>query len=305
MDTLNTTSTLLQRPEHIISLSKSGILVHADVRVWTATMQDSAISDEVTSAKNVDRDAGKFVKHLLSKCEEHKKCMNYRQIVYNWAQKRTYDWAGSMRLLPAIDYPKFMQEYATHQATFQQLVDDFLDKYPNIVANIAFTQQSMFNRSEYPTPEEVRNKFSIHLYRAEVPTGDFRCSIMDDSVDDLSRNYERQARDLIQTILTRQKEQLIDIMQTIATNCTTETVTENGEIKVKRKKLYESTLNRARELIDTFSKFNITADPALEQARAQFEQVLDGMTIDKLRESDTARINVQDGINDILSKFNI
>jgi hypothetical protein len=128
---------------------------------------------------------------------------------------------------------------------------------------------------------------------------------MDDSVDDLSRNYERQAKELVETILTRQKEQLVEIMQTIATNCTTETVTENGEIKVKRKKLYESTLNRARELIDTFSKFNLTADPALEQARVQFEQVLQGMTIDKLRESDTARINVQDGINDILSKFNI
>ena len=94
-------------------------------------------------------------------------------------------------------------------------------------------------------------------------------------------------------------------MQTIKTNCATETVTENGEIKIKRKKLYESTLTRAQELINTFRAFNLTEDTKLEAARSEFEALLDGVTIEKLRDSDTMRLNVQEGIDDILKKFGV
>lgn len=299
------TSNLLNKPNHIISLASSCVLVHTDVRVWTATMQDSEISDEVTQAKKADRDSGKFVKHLLANCAEHKKCMNYRQIVYNWMQRRTYDWAGSLRILPVVDFPKFMQEYQHHEYTFNELVEDFIKAYPVIISNRAFALGDMFRREDYPLAEQIRNKFSINLYRSEVPTGDFRCNIATDIASDLSTHYERQARELVERILNKQQEQLVEIMQTIKANCATETVTEGGEIKIKRKKLYESTLNRAHELIDTFKEFNLSQDNKLEQARADFARLLDGVTIDKLRDSDTMRVVVQEGIDDILSKFGV
>jgi hypothetical protein len=92
-------------------------------------------------------------------------------------------------------------------------------------------------------------------------------------------------------------------MQTIKANCATETVTENGEIKIKRKKLYESTLTRAQELISTFRDFNLTEDTRLEEARADFAKLLDGVTIETLRDSDTMRVVMQEGIDDILKKF--
>jgi hypothetical protein len=297
------TNTLLTKPKHIISLATSSVLVHTDVRVWTATMQDSEISHEVTTAKKADRDSGKFVKHLLANCAEHKKCMNYRQIVYNWTQRRTYPWAGSMRILPVVDMPKYMKEYQQHEDTFNQLVDDFIKVYPTIISNRAFTMGDLFNPDDYPTAEQVRHKFSINLYRAEVPTGDFRCDIANDLTNDLAVHYERQARELITSILGRQQEQLIEIMQTIKANCATETVTENGEIKIKRKKLYESTLTRAQELISTFRDFNLTEDTRLEEARADFAKLLDGVTIETLRDSDTMRVVMQEGIDDILKKF--
>ena len=38
----------LQTPEHVISLASSGLIVHVDVNVWSATKQDKRISNEVT-----------------------------------------------------------------------------------------------------------------------------------------------------------------------------------------------------------------------------------------------------------------
>ena len=297
---------LLNKPKHITSLSTSCVLVSIESHVWNATVQDREISEEVTSAKRADKDAGKFVKNLLAKNAEHKAVLNYRQTIYNWMQRCTYDWAGSQRLLPVANLTRFHTEYRDHVQKFNDLVDDFLDKYPSIVSNMAFVQGTMFNRSEYPDVSELRHKFSIDLIQSEVPTGDFRCAISQDLAEDMSKHYERQAKRLVEDILSKQTTQLTEIMKSLSHCCETETVIDdNGEVKIRRRKLYDSTLDRARELCETFKKFNLTADPRLEEARSGLERLLDGVEIEKLRNSDTQRVFVKESIDDILSKFGV
>jgi hypothetical protein len=282
------------------------VLVSIESHVWNATVQDREISEEVTSAKRADKDAGKFVKNLLAKNAEHKAVLNYRQTIYNWMQRCTYDWAGSQRLLPVANLTRFHTEYRDHVQKFNDLVDDFLDKYPSIVSNMAFVQGTMFNRSEYPDVSELRHKFSIDLIQSEVPTGDFRCAISQDLAEDMSKHYERQAKRLVEDILSKQTTQLTEIMKSLSHCCETETVIDdNGEVKIRRRKLYDSTLDRARELCETFKKFNLTADPRLEEARSGLERLLDGVEIEKLRNSDTQRVVIKEGIDDILSKFGV
>ena len=67
--------------------------------------------------------------------------------------------------------------------------------------------------------------------------------------------------------------------------------------------MYESTLTDALELCETFSDFNLTNDPKLEEARRDLLKVLDGVTIEQLRNSDTNLVVVKEGVDDILSKF--
>lgn len=305
MSASNTSNPILNKPNHIISLSSAGVLVTVDIRSWSATQQDREISNEVTQAKKADRDSGRFVKNLLAKNPDHKACVNYRQTVYNWIQRRTYDWAGDQRILPAADLPKFMAEYREHEKAFNELVDKFVEKYPTIVSDMAFVQGDLFNAADYPGAEEVRRKFSMDLTVNEVPTGDFRCQIANDLADDLSTHYERQARKLIENILSKQSEQLIDVMKSLSHCCETETIVENGEVKIKRRKLYDTTLNRARELCETFKDFNLTDDSRLEDARRELERVLNGVTIDQLRNSERQREILKDTVDDILSKFGV
>jgi hypothetical protein len=280
--------------------------VSVESHVWNATVQDKQISNEVTAAKKASSDSGKFVKHLLAKNPEHKAVLNYRQTIYNWVQRSTYDWAGSQRLLPVINLAKFHKEYADHEAEFSRLVDDFLDKYPAIVSNMAFVQGDMFDRNEYPDVSELKRKFSVDLIQSEVPTGDFRCTIAQDLLDDMSTHYNRQAKRMVEQILAKQSEQLVDVMKSISYCCEIETTIDgNGEVKVRRRKLYDSTLDRARELCDTFREFNLVSDPKLEEARASLEVLLSGIEIEKLRNSDTQRVVIKEGIDDILSKFGV
>jgi len=297
-------ATGLNKPQHVISLATSSVLVSVDMSVWSATQQDRSVSDEVTRAKKADRNAGRFIKHILADDPVHKKVVNYRQTVYNWLQRCTYDWSGSQRLLPAINLPKFMQEYLAHEKAFYALVEEFLAKYPTIVSDMAFKQGDLFRREDYPGVEQIRRKFSMHLYTAEVPLGDFRCQVSQDLAEDLFNNYSRQAETLIRDVLNKQAEQLVDVMESLSHCCDTETKTDkDGNTVVRKRKIYDSTVSRAIELCDNFKTFNLTANPKLEAARGALERALSGLSAEQIRENDSVRAKVKTEVDEILSKF--
>jgi hypothetical protein len=291
----------LSQPKQIISLSTSASIVSVEVNVWTATKQDRAISNEVTTMKNADSEAGKFTKNLLSSSPEHKALMNYRQTVYNWLQRSTYDWSGSSRLLPLVNLERFMKEFETHDKEFNRLLDEFILKYPQIVSDAAFKQGDMFDRSQYPDVGDVRSKFRIKLFVTTVPSNDFRSNISSVIADDLKNHYERQVSEIIDNVMNDASERFLEIASRISNACTEVTPDEDG--KVKRKKIYDTTITQAKELCQTLKEFNLTNNQALENARSQLENALRDVSVEDLRESSYVRSVVKNDVDDILSKF--
>jgi len=285
-----------------ISLATSSVLVSVEVNVWTATKQDQSISNEVTTAKNASADAGRFTKNLLSNCAQHKALLNYRQTVRNWLQRATYDWAGSTRLLPTFNIEKFKKEYAEHEVAFNKLLDDFVVAYPGLVSDAAFKQGDMFDRSEYPDVVDVRSKFRMKLFITSVPANDFRTGQISEAIaDDLKHHYERQVRDIVDNVMQDAAERFVAIASRLRNAC--EEVTPDEDGKVKRKKVYETTVNQAREIAQTLKKFNLTNNAALNDACVAMEDALTGVTLTDLRESSYVRQTVKDNIDDMLNKF--
>lgn len=290
---------MLERPQHLISLASSAVLINVDINVWSATKQDRVVSDEVTTAKRADKSAGKFVKNLLADNPKHKAVINYRQTIYNWVQRRTYDWAGSQRLLPAIDIPKVRVEFREHETAFHDIVDDFIAVYDDIVSDMAFKQGDMFVRSEYPSKETLKAKFGLKMFVSDVPMQDFRCQIAQDIAEDLFTTYSRQAEDIVNSVMQSQSERFVSVMQSISHCCGVDT----GDGKLRKRKIYDATIQKAKEMVESFKQFNLTGNDELEQARAMLEKTLNGVSAEDIRESDAVRETVKDGIDDILSKF--
>ena len=291
----------LSQPKQIISLATSAHIVSVEVNVWTATKQDRAISNEVTSMKNADSEAGKFTKNLLSSSPEHKSLMNYRQTIYNWLQRSTYDWSGSSRLLPLVNLVKFMKEFEAHDKEFNRLLDEFINKYPQIVSDAAFKQGDMFDRTQYPDANAVRSKFRIKLFVTTVPQNDFRSNISSVIAEDLKNHYERQVGEIIDNVMVDASERFMEIASRISNACTESMPDEDG--KVKRKKIYDTTITQAKEICTTLKEFNLTNNQELETARQRLEQALRDVTVDDLRESSYVRSVVKNDVDDILSKF--
>jgi hypothetical protein len=82
-------------------------------------------------------------------------------------------------------------------------------------------------------------------------------------------------------------------------------VIENGKVRTERKRIYDTTIEKALELCDTYKTINVTNDPRIEDARAALERVLQDVSVDVLRESDSMRAMVKSGVDDILAKFGV
>lgn len=294
----------LNKPQHVTSLATAGLLVSVEVNVWSATKQDRAISNEVTTAKKADVNAGRFVKNLLANNVDHKNLLNYRQTIYNWMVRVTYPWNKAQDYLPHVSLPKFMQEFNTHQTEFERLLDVFCTNYGTTVSNMAFAQGDMFNRNDYPDVAEIRQKFGINLYTSEIPVGDYRCQIAQELADDLNNHYNKQAQTIVQGILNDQVERLVEVMQSLSHCCgVDEYMGKDGETKQKKRKIYEGTVEKAKEYCRVYKDFNLTNDAKLDAVVAQLDLALRGVDADTLRESDAARSQVKDEVDDIMSKF--
>ena len=298
----------LESPNHVVSLATSAVLVNAEVSVWSATKQDRVISNEVTTAKKADHSAGRYVKNLLADDPTHKQLLNYRQTVYNWLRRNTYDWNGSLRLLPVINLPKFKAEFHQHEKSYFALRDAFLDRYPTIVSNMAFKQGDMFDRSEYPSVDQIKDKFRIRLYVAEVPTSDYRCAIADDLAEDLKITYQKQINDeIVPQVMADIASQFTEVMESISHCCGYDEIgtSADGEVKTKKRKIYEGTIEKARALCETFREFNLTNDAELAKVSESLKNVLNGVDADDIRESDAVRESVKSEVDSILTKFGV
>lgn len=296
-------NTELNQPNYLISLATSGMIVHVEVNVWSATKQDKDISEEVTSAKNASKDAGRFVKHLLAGDPTHKELLNHRQTVYNWVKRRTYDWAGSSRYLPLASLETFKKEFHEMEAEHQALLDKFIEKYPDIIAAMAFKQGDMFNADDYPSVDEMRNRFRINLYVTDVPTGDFRNAIANDIAEDLKQHYQKETNDKVQEIMRDASVRLVEFIKRIANSCRDTAPDSNG--KARRPKVYETTLQQAKEHCNLLKDFNLTNDPKLEEMRIDLLNTIENVTAQDIRDSDATRAHVKSEVDKIMSKFGI
>jgi hypothetical protein len=298
----------LQQSDNIVSLATSSVLVAVDVNVWSATKQDRVVSNEVTSAKKASAESGKFTKNLLANNVYHRDLMNYRQTIYTWLKRSTYRWNQGQDLLPVTELETFKQQYHVHEAKFYELLENFCNQYSSIRNNMAFTQGDLFDINDYPSVDEIRTKFNCRLFVSEVPEQDFRCSVSQDTADDLKKQYQKQTEVILQNVIDQQTKSITEVMESIAHCCGfSEHQNAKGETVIKKRKIYDTTITKAQEMckkFKTFQPIETAESRKLVSAVVSLENVLNGVNIERLKESEVTRAEVQDEVNDILSKFN-
>jgi hypothetical protein len=194
---------------------------------------------------------------------------------------------------------KFKDEFNTmYKPSFDRLTNELVDKYEDIVAQMAFKNGDLFKQGDYPSKSEVARRFKLEIRTIPVPMNDFRVQVAEDIADELKKHYEDNANEMVQNIMRDVSEELMTYIKRVAASCTV----EDGK---RKPKVYDSTIEGLKELTRTLVKFNVTNDAVLETMRKEAEQVLGDYTAKDIRDSEAVRSSIKNGMDDILSKFGV
>lgn len=298
------TQVQLPASRHIISLASSAFLALIETHIYTGTSTNKEASAELTANKKADPNAAKVQQYLFAGCKEFKAIVDYRQRIYNWSKKIGFDWAGNIRCVPQTEKQKLLTEYATHEIQFYRLVDGFGDVYSDTVLRAAATQGDMFNRALYPKWEVLKNKYSCNLLPMDIPAGDFREALFQETAADMKSHYERQASKMLDRLMEEVSERLVSIAGRVSHACTDVSgeVDANGKPR-RAKKIYDTTLQDAKAIADTIRCLNITGNERLTEAANTMERAMQGVTADALKDSAYERAKVKEEVDKVLREF--
>jgi len=172
-------------------LLNKAVLCKISISQFNTKRQDSLITKEILEERNAKRSAGNWVKNLIDP-------KNLDSIVSIGQQARlenyrlTLPWSDEgYRILPItlfLEYQKQMKEYRNK---FEVEVENFLEKWNTYVEEAKLSMGVMFNSHNYPTKEQVKNKFGFYVDILPLPSGnDFRINLAKEELEEMKSNVD-------------------------------------------------------------------------------------------------------------------
>lgn len=285
------------------NIDTCALLVEFNASVWTARKLDKGATDEVVISKRAGaKDAARVNKHLLAGRNELDVIQKHVNNVRTYVYENTLPWSDTgIRLLPTSKFMEFNDRMGVHEEEFTKLVNDFVDVYPTLITAQAMALGDMFDRSEYPSANEMSHKFSFRLNYMPVPkAGDFRVDVGNEAQEELQKKLAQLADERVELAMRDARDRLKSHLDRMMERLHVEEV--NGEVKKGR--IHDSLVEGGLELCDALRSLNLTGDKDLEAARAKLEKLLRGVDVADLRKHPEARTEVRTQVKDIMDKFN-
>lgn len=278
-------------------IGSNAMLVDLNISMWTGRKMDKKVSEEIDASKSTKARAGNYHKKLLAGSDKLEKVQKIATAVRTWNYQHTLPWSdGGSRLLPMKSFFDYKATLNNFENQYNEAVDEFLEEYPQLVSGSAFTLGELFDRSEYPTADDLRSKFRFKYVFCPVPdAGDFRIDVEESAKSELEQQYKSYYEEKLGSAMKDAWDRLHDTLTHMSSRL---------DYTDENKKLFHATtITNATDLCGLLTSLNITNDPKLEAMRQKLEKALVGIDADTIRESEAIRSSVKSKVDDILNMF--
>jgi hypothetical protein len=281
-----------------MSIAASSLLVEVNISVWTANKLDKSETEKLLAGNSATRDAAKVHKNLMAGTSARKRIADFAAACRLWHNTQTLPWSDKgVRLIPTSLFFGYKQELNTRKTEFDKMVQNFLYEYPTLINDARANMGSLFNPEDYPSVEEVASNFAFRVTFSPVPeAGDFRLDIPTQDLEELSKQYENSFNTRIGEAMGDAWSRLHKVLTAMSDKLTEAT----GE---KEKRFHNTFLTNAEELCAMLTHLNVTKDVKLEQARKQLEEVINGVSLESIKESPQVRAATKSKVDDVLKQF--
>jgi hypothetical protein len=230
--------------------------------------------------------------------DKRKKIADYASRARLYHNQTTLAWADKgARLLPTSLFMDYKTNMNVWQGNINNMIGNFLNEYDFLVDQAKAHMGTLFNADDYPTKEELRDKFGFKLVFTPIPeSGDFRLDIPKQDIAELSSQYDEAFNSRLGDAMSEAWGKLHTMLTYMSDKLTTETDDD-------KKRYHDSLITNAQELCGLLTHLNITKDPKLEEARRSLELTMMGLAIEDITEQVSVRNDVKARVDDILKKF--
>lgn len=256
-----------------MKLEDRALLVSLSISQWTARKLDKKATKEVADNNRASTSAGRYNKSLLPLNDLLAHVHQKTGLIREKFAKNTLPWGiDGTRILPSANYLTFMTDFRKEKSEWKSLVTDFIDNYEDLVDEAKRWLGDLYNPADYPSKDQITDKFRMDMGIFPVPTADFRVELANDEI-------ARIQEDLEQRMTSVQQEAMSDCWHRLHKHV--EHIVE--KLSDPKNIFRDSMIENARETCDLLTRLNISGDPNLEAMRQAVESKLLDYHPDALR----------------------
>lgn len=281
-----------------MSLTNRAIIFELNISQFVGKKQDKKSSEEITQNKSATRNAASVSKHLFADVKELDDISKFVSAVRRDFYAKTLPWSdGGQRLVPMEIFLNLNDWLSTKKVEFNLMVDNFVNKYNDLVSMQSLKLGRLFDYTEYPRADQIKEKFKFNVVCLPVPdTNDFRIEVEQSVKNALIEQYE-------QTYNDRSNQMMKDLWDRLHTQLTAMSDRLTDDTDGKSKIFRDSLVNNAVELCGLLKDLNVTGDSNLEDARTKLEDAINGISAADLRSNPDIKKDVKSRIDSVLSAY--
>jgi len=282
------------------TLADTAMLACLSISTWSATKQDKRVTGEVLAANHADAKAGRFNKNLLeaSAIKPIRRIANDARTLH-YECTLPWDDQGN-RILKAEAFTKYSEDMREYRTDFEKEVSAFINLLTTYKRDAKTRLGDMFDPSDYPSDEEIRDKFQFETTVSPIADGsDWRVG----SLDRQTMNALKSSHvDAINKRVLRASNDIVRRAYVCAGHMASRlAVFDNSGDDVKNP-FRDSLVDNCRELAEMVPMLNIADDPDID-AIGELLKTLSAKTADELRTDADARKAVQAAAKEAADKL--
>lgn len=276
-----------------MSINEKALLVKMSIGQWYNQISDKKIAKEVAIQHNViEHKQNRYIKRLI----DNVGLQNVRTQISElreYHNAKTLPWKeDGVRILPSASFMDYQKTIARLRSLFEQEVKLFVAEYPTWVKQAQANMGSLFSADDYPTADEIKNKFTLEVSTTPFPSeNDFRIDIDNTAMEELRATTAEQIRQSLQNAVNSIRLRVLERVEAL----------HRALVDLKRT-FRDDTFYAVLNIAADAEKLNLTDDADLTKLIFKVD-FLKNYTPKMLRSSTFQRQAISDRLHEILLSY--
>ena len=286
-----------------MSIQNEAILVKVTQSTWGNRKSDKDLAAEVISQKGAQQGSISVSKALVDSPDVKALTKISGQITNQLLRRVCLSWEDGVHLLPVDLIDRFEDQLRKFNDQREKHLRSLGETYDDLVAKAQYRLGSAFCESDYPTRDEVLEKYQLTVeYRPLPAGGDLRVDLPAKRLEAIRRDVEAQVQAKVQKAAEVAHDRVVDTLQSLIDGLERHGKKEEGAKRAS--KFSDNTVEKVKEIAQILPSLNINNDPRLTKAGNDLLTKLRDLDADELRSDPAKRKHTAEQAKAIVDNLN-